>query len=137
VDPDSGQVRLERAVIAADAGQIVNPDGLSSQFEGGFIQGASWTLKEQVSFDPYGVFSTDWHSYPVLRFSSAPAIETVLLNRPGQPFLGSGEAAPMPTGAAIANAIFAAVGIRLREVPFTPERVKAALKADQVYSQSS
>jgi nicotinate dehydrogenase subunit B len=127
VDRASGRIRLERAVIAADAGQIVNPDGLSSQFEGGFIQGASWTLKEQVGFDRHGVFSTDWTSYPVMRLPDAPRIETVLLNRPGQPYLGSGEAGPMPTGAAIANAVFDAVGIRLRQVPFTPARVKTAL----------
>lgn len=127
VNRASGQIRLEHAIIAADAGQIVNPDGLSSQFEGGFIQGASWTLKEQVAFDRYGVINADWYTYPVMRFPDAPKIETVLLNRPGQPYLGSGEAAPMPTGAAIANAVFDAVGVRLRQVPFTPERVKAAL----------
>jgi nicotinate dehydrogenase subunit B len=129
VDHASCRIRLERAVIAADAGQVVNPDGLSSQFEGGFLQGAGWTLKEQVRFDRHGVFSTDWYSYPVMRLPDAPRIETVLLNRPGQPYLGSGEAAPVPTGAAIANALFDAVGIRLRQVPFTPERVKAALAA--------
>jgi nicotinate dehydrogenase subunit B len=127
VNRSSGQIRLERAIIAADAGQIVNPDGLSSQFEGGFVQGASWTLKEQVAFDRHRVISTDWYSYPVMRFPDAPEIETVLINRPGQPYLGSGEAAPMSTGAAIANAVFDAVGIRLRQVPFTPEQVRAAL----------
>jgi nicotinate dehydrogenase subunit B len=128
VDRASGQIRLERGIIAADAGQIVNPDGLSNQFEGGFLQGAGWTLKEQVLFDRHGVISTDWHSYPVMRFPDAPQIETVLLQRPGWPWLGSGEAAPMPTGAAIANAVFDAAGIRLRQVPFTPQRVKAALE---------
>jgi len=133
VNRASGQIRLERAIIAADAGQIVNPDGLSSQFEGGFLQGASWTLKEQVSWDQYGVINTDWYTYPIMRFPDAPEIEIVLLNRPGQPFLGSGEAAPMPAGAAIANAIFDAVGIRLRQIPFTPERVEAALTSS--YSQ--
>lgn len=127
VNRESGLVCLERAVIAADAGQIVNPDGLSAQLEGGFVQGASWTLKEQVIFDRSGVVSTDWYSYPVVRLTEAPEIKTVLLNRPGEPWLGSGEAAPMPTGAAIANAIWAAVGIRLRRIPFTPERVRAAL----------
>ncbi len=133
VNRASGHVRLERVVIAADAGQVVNPDGLSNQLEGGFVQAASWTLKEQVAFDPGGVISLDWYSYPVLRFPEAPAIETVLLNRPGQPFLGSGEAAPVPSGAAIANAIFDAMGIRLREIPFTPGRVKAALDRQRPY----
>ena len=127
VDRTSGQVSLERAVIAADAGQIVNPDGLSNQLEGGFLQSASWTLKEQVTFDEHGITSRDWDSYPVLRSPEAPAIETVLVNHPGLPFLGSGEGAQGPTPAAIANAIYDAVGIRLREIPFTPEKVQVAL----------
>jgi nicotinate dehydrogenase subunit B len=127
VNRASGHVRMERAVLAADAGQIVNPDGLSNQIEGAFIQSASWTLKEQVAFDRHGVISTDWYSYPILRFHDAPKIETVLLNRPGQPYLGAGEGAQGPVPAAIANAIFDAAGIRLRRIPFTPERVKAAL----------
>jgi CO/xanthine dehydrogenase Mo-binding subunit len=127
VNPSSGHVRLERGVIAADCGQIVNPDGLSNQLEGAFIQSASWTLREQVAFDRQGVTSLDWHSYPILRFAEAPDVETVLLNRPGYPFLGVGEGAQGPIPAAIANAIYDAVGARLREIPFTPERVKAAL----------
>jgi nicotinate dehydrogenase subunit B len=124
---ESGQIRLERATIAADAGQIVNPDGLSNQLEGGFVQAASWTLKEKVNFDAFGVISVDWTSYPILRLSEAPSIETVLLDRPGQPYLGSGEAAMGPAGAAIANAVFDATGVRLRELPFTPERVLEGL----------
>jgi CO/xanthine dehydrogenase Mo-binding subunit len=131
LDPDSGQIRLERAVIAADAGQIVNPDGLSNQLEGGFIQAASWTLKEQVVFDKHGVTSVDWYSYPILRFAEAPIIETVLLNRPGQPYLGSGEAVMGPTAAAIANTVVDAAGIRLREIPFTAERVQKALSGSR------
>jgi nicotinate dehydrogenase subunit B len=127
VNPNSGHIRLERAVVAADVGQIVNPDGLSNQLEGAFIQSASWTLKEQVAFDPQGVTSVDWHSYPILRFREAPEIETVLLNRPGQPYLGVGEGAHGPVPAAIANAVFDAAGIRLRQIPFTPERVRTAL----------
>jgi nicotinate dehydrogenase subunit B len=126
---DSGHIRLERSVVAADAGQIVNPDGLSNQLEGAFIQSASWTLKEQVAFDQHGVTSVDWHSYPILRFREAPQIETVLLNRPGQPYLGIGEGAQGPIPAAIANAVFDAVGIRLRHIPFTPQRVLAALRS--------
>ncbi len=128
VDAESGQIHLERALIAADAGQVVNPDGLSNQLEGGFIQAASWTLLEEVLFDPNGVTSHDWESYPILRFSGAPLIETVLLNRPELPFLGSGEATQNPTPAAIANAIFDAIGVRLRQIPFTPARVKAAIQ---------
>jgi len=127
VNHDSGHIRLKRAVMAVDAGQIVNPDGLSNQLEGAFTQSASWTLKEQVSFDQDGITSVDWYSYPILRFREAPEIETVLLNRPGLPYLGIGEGAQGPVPAAIANAVFHAAGIRLRQIPFTPERVKAAL----------
>ncbi|MGB7094380.1 MAG: molybdopterin cofactor-binding domain-containing protein [Anaerolineales bacterium] len=127
VDRESGQVNLERVIIAADAGQIVSADGLSNQLEGSFTQAASWTLNEQVNYDQQGITSRDWDTYPILNFPQAPKIETVLLNRPGLPFLGAGEAAQGPAPAAIANAIFDAVGIRLRKIPFTPERVKAAL----------
>jgi nicotinate dehydrogenase subunit B len=131
VDSESGAIKLERAVIAADAGQIVNPDGLSNQLEGGFVQAASWTLKEQVDFDESGVLSQDWDTYPILRFPEIPKIETVLIDRPELPSLGSGEASIGPTPAAIANAVFNAVGVRLREIPFAPERVKAAIAASQ------
>jgi CO/xanthine dehydrogenase Mo-binding subunit len=127
VDTTTGQIRLERAVIAADAGQIVNPDGLANQLEGGVVQAASWTLKEAVRFDQAGILSRDWHSYPILTFAEAPEIETVLLDRPDYAWLGAGEATHGPTPAAIANAVFEAAGVRLREIPFTPERVLAAL----------
>jgi nicotinate dehydrogenase subunit B len=127
VTRDSGEIRFERVIIAADAGQVVNPDGLSNQLEGGFVQAASWTLYEQVRFDENGITSLDWESYPILRFSAAPVIEVVILNHPELPFLGAGEATQNPTPAAIANAIYDAVGIRLRQIPFTAERVKAAL----------
>ena len=127
VDREHGHIHLERAVIAADAGQIVSADGLSNQLEGSFTQAASWTLYEQVNFDRQGITSQDWDSYPILNFPQAPKIETILINRPGAPFLGAGEAAQGPTPAAIANAVYAAAGIRLRSIPFTPERIKAAL----------
>jgi CO/xanthine dehydrogenase Mo-binding subunit len=126
VDSDSAEIHLERAFIAADAGQVVDADGLANQLEGGLIQSASWTLKEQVVFDELRVVSVDWQSYPILTFPEVPEIETQLLNRPGSPSLGSGEAAQGPTAAAIANAVFDAVGLRLREIPFTPERLRAA-----------
>ena len=128
VDRESGQIKLERAIIAADSGQVVNPDGLSNQLEGGFVQAASWTLMEEVQFDKNGITSRDWDTYPILRFSQMPSIETVLLNRPNLPFLGSGEATQNPTPAAIANALFEAVGVRLRQIPFTPERVRDAIR---------
>ncbi len=128
VNRESGQIRLEKAVVAADAGQIVNPESMSSQLEGIFTQSASWTLKEQVTFDSRGITSRDWYGYPILRFRDAPEIKTVLLNRPGLPYLGLGEGAQGPVSAAIANAVFDAAGIRLRQIPFTPERVKEALR---------
>ncbi len=124
VDLSEGHIQLERAVIAGEAGQVVNPDGLSNQLEGGFIQAASMTLKEQVRYHADGILSVDWDTYPILTFSEAPRVETLILNRPGAPFLGSGEASLGPTPAAIANAVFDAVGVRLRQIPFLPERVK-------------
>jgi CO/xanthine dehydrogenase Mo-binding subunit len=123
----TGAIRLERAVVAADAGQIVNPDGLANQLEGGVVQASSWALKEEVRFSPEGVESVDWESYPILRLGEAPQVETVLIDRPGLPSLGCGEATQGPTPAAIANAVFAACGARLRQMPFVPERVRAAL----------
>lgn len=127
VDRESGIIHLKRAFIAADAGQVVNPDGLSNQLEGGFMQGASWTLREQVTFDAQHITSLDWESYPILRFSDAPVIETVILNRPELPFLGSGEVTQNPAPAAIANAVYDAVGVRLTKIPFMPAVVKAAM----------
>ncbi|MDA1090593.1 MAG: molybdopterin-dependent oxidoreductase [Proteobacteria bacterium] len=121
-----GAIKLERAVIAADAGQIVDPDGLKSQLEGGLIQSASWTLKEQVDFNGGGILSCDWESYPILTFPEVPTIETVLIDRPDQPFLGAGEATQGPTAAAIGNAVFNAVGLRLRRTPFNQDRVREA-----------
>jgi CO/xanthine dehydrogenase Mo-binding subunit len=129
IDLGSCEIRLLRAVIAADAGQIIDPDGLENQLEGGFVQSASWTLKEEVQFDAGGIRSLDWESYPILRFDEVPPVELVLLDRPDAPPLGAGEASIGPTPAAIANAVFAACGVRLRATPFTPARLRAALYA--------
>jgi CO/xanthine dehydrogenase Mo-binding subunit len=125
VDRASGAIRLLRAVIAADAGEVVDPDGLVNQLEGGFIQAASWTLREEVRFDTTRITSRDWESYPILGFAEIPEVETLVLDRPGAPFLGAGEATQGPTPAAIANAVAHATGLRLRRIPFTPERVLA------------
>jgi CO/xanthine dehydrogenase Mo-binding subunit len=127
VDRASGMVRVEHVTAAADAGQIINPDGLKNQIEGGIIQGASWTLKEQVAFDKERIISRDWVGYPILTFAEVPAVEVVLIDRPDLPSLGAGEASQGPISAAIANAIRHATGARLRDLPFTPERVKAAI----------
>lgn len=127
LDRDTGEVQLREAFIAADAGQIVNPDGLSAQLEGGLIQAASWTLHEEVTFNQQGVTSMDWDTYPIMRIAAAPRVHTCLIRREGFPVMGAGEAAMCPVPAAIANAIYNAAGIRLREMPFRPERVQQAL----------
>jgi CO/xanthine dehydrogenase Mo-binding subunit len=123
----NGQVRVVRAVCSADAGQIVNPDGLANQIEGGFIQALSWAMKEQVRHDRTRILSEDWASYPILTFTEVPPVQVVLLDRPGQPFLGSGEACCGQAAAAVANAIFDASGVRIRSLPFTPDRVAEAM----------
>jgi nicotinate dehydrogenase subunit B len=128
VDTTTGQIDLNRATIAADAGHIVNPDGIISQLEGGVIQAASWALKEEVTFEHHAITSRDWESYPIITFPEVPEVETTLINRPGLPSLGCGEATQGPTPAAIANAVFNAIGIRLRQMPFTPNRVLEAIK---------
>jgi CO/xanthine dehydrogenase Mo-binding subunit len=126
---DAAVVHLHRAAIAADAGDIIDPQGVVSQLEGGLLQAASLTLHEKVQYDAYGITSRDWETYPILGFDNVPAIETILLERPGDPFLGVGEAATGPTAGAIANAIYDAVGIRLRRVPFDVEAIRAAAMA--------
>jgi nicotinate dehydrogenase subunit B len=127
VDSASGRISVRRVVCAHDCGLVVNPDGLKNQIEGCIVQTLSRALHEEVTFDRSRVTSVDWASYPVLRFSEAPAIEVILVNRPDQPLLGAGEAATAPVAAALANAIFDATGARLRTVPFTTARVKAAI----------
>ena len=128
VDRRNGTPRLIRAVAAVDSGEAVNPDGIRNQIEGGIIQAASWTLFESVEFDRTRIASRDWASYPILRFSDVPdSVEVVVVNRPGQPFLGTGEAAHGPTAAALANAVADAVGARVRELPLSGQRIKAAM----------
>ncbi len=127
VDMDTAQVRATHLWIAADAGRVIDGDGLRNQLEGGAVQALSWCLKEAVAFDPYGrVESRDWDSYPILRFDEAPRVETVLLDHPAFPPLGAGEATVGPTAAALANAVFKATGLRVRDLPLTPDRLRAA-----------
>jgi CO/xanthine dehydrogenase Mo-binding subunit len=127
VDRDTGRVRVVRAVAAVDSGEAVNPDGIRNQIEGGIVQSASWTLYEAVTFNHARITSQDWSTYPILGFGGVPdSVEVHVINRPGQPFLGTGEAAQGPAAAAIANAIRDATGISMRELPITPERVRAA-----------
>ncbi len=125
---DTGRTRLIRAVAAIDSGQAVNPDGLINQVEGAILQSASWTLFESVSFNATRITSIDWSTYPILRFNDVPdKIEVHVIDRPGQPFLGSGETGQGPAAAAVANALADATGKRLRDLPLTRQRVKAAL----------
>ncbi|MGE5139055.1 MAG: molybdopterin cofactor-binding domain-containing protein [Rudaea sp.] len=127
VDSTNGEVRVKRIVVAHDCGLIINPDGLRNQIEGNVIQSTSRALKEQVTWEDSHITSIDWDSYPILKFSEVPDVEIVLIDRPDQPALGAGEPATVTTAAAIANAIFAASGARVREVPLTFQRIRAAL----------
>ncbi|MGN6734708.1 MAG: molybdopterin cofactor-binding domain-containing protein, partial [Candidatus Binatia bacterium] len=128
VDKSIGEVSVQRFVLSHDCGLVINPDGLKNQIEGNIIQGVSRALMEEVKFDSSGIKSLDWSTYPVIRFPKVPEIEIVLINRPEMPALGGGEPSSAPIAAAIANAIFDATGVRLREAPFTPGRVLAGLK---------
>ena len=123
---DDATVAVRRVWIAADAGRAVDLDGLVNQLEGGTVQALSWCLKEAVAFEADGVTSVDWNSYPILRFSDIPRIETVILDYPGRGPLGAGEATVGPASAALANAVFAAAGVRVRDLPMTPERLREA-----------
>jgi nicotinate dehydrogenase subunit B len=127
VDTKSGEVRVKHIVVAHDCGLIINPDGLRNQIEGNVIQSASRALKEQVTWDESHITSLDWDSYPILKFTEVPEVEVVLIDHPDQPATGAGEPSTITTAPAIANAIFAATGARVREIPFTPQRVHAAL----------
>jgi CO/xanthine dehydrogenase Mo-binding subunit len=128
VEHETGGIRIGRVVAAVDSGQPINPDGIRNQIEGAIVQSASWTLYEQVNFTPAGVTSRDWSGYPVLRFPAVPAsVEVHIADRPGQPFLGTGEAGQGPMAAAIANALRDATGVRLRDLPLSQSRVKAAI----------
>jgi CO/xanthine dehydrogenase Mo-binding subunit len=130
VDRETGRARLVRAVAAVDSGQVVNPDGLTNQIEGAILQSASWTLYEAVSFDDTRITSIDWQTYPILRFNAVPEkIEVHIINRPGLPFLGSGETGQGPAAASIANAIANATGKRLRDLPLTRKKIKDAIDA--------
>jgi CO/xanthine dehydrogenase Mo-binding subunit len=120
------ELRVRRLTICADIGMVVNPDGAANQIEGGAIQATSWTVKERVRFDRASVTSTTWETYPILRFSEVPAVTLELVDRPDEPALGAGELAQGPVAAAIANAVWDAIGLRVRDLPLTPERLRSA-----------
>jgi CO/xanthine dehydrogenase Mo-binding subunit len=128
VDQDTGVITVKRCVVAMDSGPISNPDGIRNQVEGGTLQGVSRTLLEEVTWDAERVTSVDWRSYrPLYLGAVVPIVESVLINQTDVPAMGAGETAVTVVAAAIGNALFDATGVRLREIPFTPERVKTAL----------
>jgi nicotinate dehydrogenase subunit B len=129
VDQASGAIAVKRIVVSGDSGPISNPDGLRNQMEGGALQGMSRALREEVKWVDQFISSVDWRRFPVYKFGDfLPVVETVLINRPDKIQMGAGECAITPMAAAIANAVFDATGARLRQVPFTPVNVLAALK---------
>jgi nicotinate dehydrogenase subunit B len=130
INRETGRPRLVRAVAAVDSGQVVNPDGIINQVEGAILQSMSWTLYEAVTFDDTRITSIDWQTYPILRFDAVPEkVDVHIINRPGQPFLGSGETGQGPAAASVANAVANAAGKRLRDLPLTRHKIKDAIDA--------
>lgn len=118
-------VRVTDISIAADVGLVVNPDGVKSQLEGGAVQSCSWTLKEELKFNHEAITTRDWGDYPILMFSEVPAVTVSIIHQPNEPSVGAGEATQGPTAAAIGNAVYDALGIRIRQLPITMERILA------------
>ncbi|MBB2188609.1 molybdopterin-dependent oxidoreductase [Gluconacetobacter azotocaptans] len=129
VDRQTGHVTVTRVVVGQDSGMMVNPAGVRHQIHGNVIQSTSRALREEVSFDDSGVASREWGGYPLITFPEVPDIDVLMLDRPDQPPLGVGESASVPGAAAIANALYDATGVRFRELPFTPDRIRAGLDA--------
>ncbi len=129
VDASGHAVRVKKLWIAVDVGLVINPDGVANQIEGGAIQTVSWVLKEAVQFDSTRILSSDWDSYPILRFSEVPDVQVQIINQPDQKSLGAGEATHGPVAAAIGNALADALGVRVRDMPMTPEKIQRAASA--------
>lgn len=134
VDTETGEVTLTRIFIGQDQGLVINPDGVRQQIHGNAIQTVSRIMVEDVSFSEIAPTAQSWAAYPIQTFPAVPDIQTMLIARPEDPPLGVGESAAVPSAAAIANAIFDATGVRMIEVPFTPEKVRAALAAHGISS---
>ncbi|MBW7961168.1 xanthine dehydrogenase family protein molybdopterin-binding subunit [Bradyrhizobium sp. BR 10261] len=124
----SDDIRVRRLTLAIDAGEAINPDGVINQIEGGAIQATSWVLKERVRFDPSHITSTSWADYPILTFSEVPAVDVEIIQRPDVEPAGAGEAAHGPVTAAIANAVHDGLGVRVRDLPITRDRIVAAME---------
>ena len=121
-------IRLRRLWLAVDVGRVINPDGVINQVEGGAVQSASWTLREQVTFDRDQITSASWDSYPILRFTDTPEVAVRVMDAPGEAEVGAGEVAQGPVAGAIGNAVADAVGVRVRDLPLTRERVARAIQ---------
>nr|WP_313795171.1 molybdopterin cofactor-binding domain-containing protein [Staphylococcus warneri] len=126
---ETGVIDVQKIYVGQDTGQMVNPAGVRHQIHGNVIQSLSRTLYEQVRFNAQGVVSAEWGAYPIVDFPRIPPIEVILMDRQSEPPMGSGESASVPCASAIANALFDATGRRFRQVPFTPDVVRAALAA--------
>jgi CO/xanthine dehydrogenase Mo-binding subunit len=130
VDPANGVAKVGKVVAAVDAGEAVNPGGIRNQIEGAIVQAISWAGREAMDFAADGRMALDWNRYSILRFEDAPASVTVeVIDRPGQPFLGAGEAGQGPSGAAFCNAVADAIGRRIRDLPLSASKIKAAIGA--------
>jgi nicotinate dehydrogenase subunit B len=121
-------VRVRRVWLAVDVGRVINPDGVINQVEGGAVQSASWTLREQVRFDRDKITSAGWDSYPILRFTDTPEVTVHIVDAPGEAEVGAGEVAQGPVAGAIGNAVADAVGVRVRDLPLTRERVTRTIE---------
>jgi nicotinate dehydrogenase subunit B len=121
-------IRVRRLWLAVDVGRVINPDGVINQVEGGAVQSASWTVREQVRFDRDRVTSAGWDSYPILRFTDTPQVMVRVMDAPGEPEVGAGEVAQGPVAGAIGNAVADAVGVRVRDLPLTRENVTRAIE---------
>jgi CO/xanthine dehydrogenase Mo-binding subunit len=129
VDRGSGVIKVSKFYVTHDCGQIINPDGLKNQIEGNVMQSVSRTLYEELKFNRSQVTSLDWLSYPIMKMPQAPEIVLDLIDRPNEKPWGAGEPASAVIPSAISNAVFDAIGVRLRSVPYTPAKVKAAMQA--------
>ena len=130
VEREKGELRVLRVVAAVDSGEAVNPDGIKNQIEGGILQSLSWSTFESVMHDDTRITSRDWGTYPILRFSHVPqSLEVHVIDRPGEHFLGTGEASQGPAAGALANALAHASGVRVRELPFSPRRLRGIFSA--------
>jgi CO/xanthine dehydrogenase Mo-binding subunit len=130
------KVKLHKLWVAVDLGHVVDPDGAVNQIEGGALQAASWALYESAQLSPQGIASNTWANYPIFKFSDIPAVDVCLIDPMHQPSLGAGECSSGPTCAAIGNAIFDAIGVRMRAMPFTPENIIKTIEAEPASAYS-